>query len=180
MTVSTLNKKRLSTYLNDHLGGATGGLELAKRTASNNEGTPYGAFLALVVEEIDEDRNVLMDVMERLEITKDPLKMSLGWAMEKLGRLKPNDQLLGYSPLSRLIELEGLVIGVTGKRALWTALNETIPDHPKLADIDFPALIERAERQRSGLEDHRRAAAREAFLDEDPGTAAAASGGGDA
>jgi hypothetical protein len=99
--------------------------------------------------------------------------------MEKIGRLKPNDQLLGYSPLSRLIELEGLVIGVTGKRALWTALNETIADHPKLTDISFPALIERAERQRSGLEDHRRSTAREAFLEEPSGVAAAASTGSD-
>ena len=37
----TLHDKRLSTYLNDHLAGATGGLELVKRTASSNEGTPY-------------------------------------------------------------------------------------------------------------------------------------------
>ena len=41
---------------------------------------------------------------------------------EKLGRLKPNGQILGYSPLSRLVELETLALGITGKRSLWEAL----------------------------------------------------------
>ena len=47
----------------------------------------------------------------------------MGWTGEKLGRLKLNGQLLGYSPLSRLIELEGLMLGIAGKLAMWIALS---------------------------------------------------------
>ena len=36
------NSRLLAIYLNDHWAGATGGLELAKRTAGANEGTEYG------------------------------------------------------------------------------------------------------------------------------------------
>ena len=57
--------------------------------------------------------------MELLEVKPNPIKDAAGWTAEKFGRLKPNNSLLSYSPLSRVIELEGLVIGVTGKLALW-------------------------------------------------------------
>jgi hypothetical protein len=36
-----LDHKLLSIYLNDHLAGSTSGIELAKRSAANNRGTPY-------------------------------------------------------------------------------------------------------------------------------------------
>ena len=47
-------------------------------------------------------------------------KSAGAWTAEKFGRLKPNGQLTGYSPLSRLVELEGLKLGITGKLGLWT------------------------------------------------------------
>ena len=40
--------------------------------------------------------------------------MVAGWVAEKAGRLKLNGSLLTYSPLSRLVELEGLSLGVEG------------------------------------------------------------------
>ena len=53
MTTPPIQHKRLSTYLNDHPAGSTAGIELAKRSASSNAGTPYGDFLAGLVQEID-------------------------------------------------------------------------------------------------------------------------------
>ena len=38
--------KYLATYLNDHLGGATFGVELVRRAARENEGSELGAFLS--------------------------------------------------------------------------------------------------------------------------------------
>ncbi|MGH2986704.1 MAG: hypothetical protein ACRDLO_08460, partial [Solirubrobacterales bacterium] len=67
----------------------------------------------------------------------------------------------GYSPLSRVVELEGLVIGVTGKLALWEALRDSIGDG--LDGVDFVALGTRAQGQRTELEALRRKAAAEAF-----------------
>jgi hypothetical protein len=154
-------RKLLSTYLNDHLAGSTVAVELARRARGQNEGTPLGRFLAELTEEIEEDRETLKGVMKAVGAGEDRLKQKLAWMAEKTGRLKPNDRLFGYSPLSRVIELEGLSLGVEGKRCLWESLREV--GAPELAEFDFDALIERAARQRAGLEEHRLAAASTAF-----------------
>jgi len=151
----------LRTYLQDHHAGSTVGVELARRSAGSNEETEYGEPLARIADEIAEDRDTLERVMERLGVKANPIKDAGGWVAEKVGRLKPNNQLLGYSPLSRVVELEGLLIGVTGKLALWEALRESIGE--SLDGIDFAALGTRAEDQRSRLEELRRTAAVEAF-----------------
>ncbi len=70
--------------------------------------------------------------------------------MSDSGRLKPNGRLRGYSPLSRLDELELLQIGVVGKRRLWRALEHTHADD--LPGFDFGALAERATEQLRRLE----------------------------
>ena len=154
-------RKLLSTYLNDHLAGSTVGVELARRARGQNEGTPLGRFLEELTEEIEEDRETLKSVMKAVGAGEDRLKQKFGWIAEKTGRLKPNNRLFGYSPLSRVIELEGLSLGVEGKRSLWQALHEA--GIPELAGFDFEALIERAATQRAGLEEHRLAAAATAF-----------------
>ena len=64
-----------------------------------------------------------------------------------MGRLKPNGQLTGYSPLSRVVELEGLALGMTGKLALWKALRELVDEEPRLDAAELERLRERAERQ---------------------------------
>ena len=96
------DNKYLTIYLNDHFAGSTIGLELAKRARGSNEGTPLGAFLERLVTEIEEDRETLKRLMDEVGAKRDPLKAGGAWAAEKLGRLKLNGQLTGYSPLSRL------------------------------------------------------------------------------
>ena len=113
----------LGTYLNDHLAGSMVGVELARRARGSNEGTPLGRYLAELAGEIEEDRDSLKAVMARLDVSQDRLKVGAGWLGEKAGRLKPNNRLFGYSPLSRVIELEGLSLGVEGKRGLWRVLS---------------------------------------------------------
>jgi len=158
-----LGEDRLSIYLNDHLAGATAGANLARRAAASNEGTSYGAALASVADEIEEDRVALLGVMERLSVGHDRLKTALAWGAERAGRLKINGQLLGYSPLSRLEEIEALSLGVEGKLALWRALRGTHASDPRLADVDLDELIERARSQRRRLERQRVRAAEEAL-----------------
>ncbi len=151
----------LGTYLQDHHAGATAGVELARRTAGANEGGPYGAELASIAAEIEADRESLDAVMERLGVKPSKLKDVGGWTAEKLGRLKPNNSLLSYSPLSRVVELEGLVIGVTAKLALWESLRAALGE--RLGELDFAALAARARDQRERLEVLRRKAATEAL-----------------
>jgi len=154
---------RLGTYLNDHLGGATAGLELAKRSSGANKGTELGAFLEKLTEEIDQDRETLRSLMRTLAIGEDHVKKLAGWSLEKVGRLKPNGQLRGYSPLSRLIELEGLTGGVSAKRALWLNLERLAERDERFAAFDLPELLARADRQLAQLEQQRVSAASDAL-----------------
>jgi len=153
--------RHLTTYLNDHLGGSTAGLELAKRTRANNEGTEFEPSLARIASEIEEDREALIAMIQALGARPDPIKRAVGWAGEKLARAKPNGALIGYSPLSRLIEFEGLMLGVSGKLALWRALADAAP--PALRSFPYDELIARAEAQRAELERCRIEAARAAL-----------------
>ena len=120
--------KYLATYLNDHLLGATLGAELVRRAAGENQGSELGAFLTGLAGEIEDDRDTLLAVIGELGVKPDRLKVAAGWTGEKLGRLKPNAQLRGYSPLSPLVELEGLLIGIQGKLAMWQVLAEVAED----------------------------------------------------
>lgn len=153
----------LAIYLNDHLAGATAGRDLARRSAASNEGSSYGGFLTGLAEEIDEDRDSLLELMRVLDVRVDRLKVLGGWAAEKVGRLKLNGRLLGYSPLSRVLELEGLTLGVRGKLGLWRALSEIQPSQARLSGTELSRLAARAQGQLEGLEAHRLRAAVEAF-----------------
>ena len=154
---------RLSTYLNDHLAGSTAGVNLARRAAESNEGMSYGPVLATLAAEIQEDRQSLLDVMERLSVGQDRLKLALAWGAEKAGRLKLNGELRGYSPLSRLEELEALSLGVEGKLGLWRTLQRTRGSDPRLSGVDLDELVRRARSQRRRLENQRARAADEAL-----------------
>ncbi len=156
----------LAIYLNDHLAGSTVGVELARRARGANEGTDLGALLDRLVREIEEDRDTLGAVMDAVGAGRDHVKKAAAWVGEKAGRLKLNGQLTGYSPLSRLVELEGLNLGIEGKSRLWAALGEL--SDARLSSFDFEALVQRAERQRSEVEPFRLEAAREAFGAERP------------
>jgi hypothetical protein len=156
-------QKLLRIYVNDHSAGAFLGIELAKRCLSNNRGTPLGDFLELFVDELGEDRNELVKVIEACDFPQDRFKQAAAWTAERVGRLKLNGSLSGYSNLSRVLELEGLIMGVTGKLMLWRALKQISSGDPRVQVADLGRLIERAEEQRSGLETHHKIAATAAF-----------------
>lgn len=141
----------LAIYLNDHLAGATLGVELARRLRGSNEDDPeFGPVLTEVCAEIEADRETLKAVMDRLGVGQSKLKPLVAVFGERLGRLKLNGRLLSYSPLSRLDELELLQIGVAGKRRLWRALEHTHAG--ELPAFDLGALAERATGQLRRLE----------------------------
>ena len=153
----------LAIYLNDHLAGATVGRELSRRAAATNRDTTYGSFLDDLAREVQEDRESLLAIMRALDVRVDRLKVAGGWGAEKLGRLKLNGRLRGYSPLSRVVELEALALGVRGKLAMWRSLEMLEPQRPQLADARLSDLAARAERQLTGLEEQRLRAVAEAF-----------------
>jgi hypothetical protein len=151
---SELSRDLLPIYLNDHLAGATVGCELARRAAGSNKGTKLGDFLTEFAAEVEAHRAQLEDVMMRLGIRRDEFKVAAGWVGEKLGRLKLNGRLFEYSPLSRVVELESLIIASQGRESLWRALAVLAPDEPRIVDIDFVTLVADAETSIRALEEH--------------------------
>ena len=158
-----MNEKYLRIYMQDHLAGSTTGLELARRTSNANKGTDYGPPLAKIADEIASDRRQLENIIRDLGFGADKLKNIAAWGLEKVGRLKLNGELTSYSPLSRVVELEGLLTGITGKWGLWVALLEVAPSEPRLDATLLERLRDRAEKQRATVEELREKAAREAF-----------------
>jgi hypothetical protein len=158
--MSTVTSKYLGIYLNDHLAGSTGGLELVKRAAGEHEGTPLGAFLAGLKTEIEADRRELEAIMDQLGVTANPAKQAVAWAGEKAGRLKLNGELRGTSPLTPFIELEALSLGIEGKRLMWTGLAAAEPVAREIGPERLVRLIARAGEQREEVERHRAEQAR--------------------
>ena len=142
----------LRIYLRDHLAAAVGGRELARRTMRSNRGTPFAPVLEQLAHEIEEDRLALEQIMRRLGVSGDPIKQAAVWAFEKVARLKPNGRILEYSPLSRLIEFEGLASGIEAKRSMWGALQHVAHLDARLDPTRLGILERRAADQRSRLE----------------------------
>jgi hypothetical protein len=163
MSETTAEPTLLGIYLNDHLAGATAGLELARRTAGAHRGTEAGTTLTRLATEIQEDRAALQEIMTALEVPVRQYKVATAWAAEKVGRLKLNGRLLDRSPLSSLVELETLRLGVEGKACLWRTLLLVAKHEPRLDPSRLDALLERATSQLEALEAMRMDASAEVF-----------------
>ena len=151
----------LGVYLNDHLAGSTAGLELARRLAGAESG--WAPELTRIANEIAEDRAALQELMARLDVPVQRYKTVLAWAGEKVTRLKPNTRLAARSPLSRVIELETMLLGVEGKASGWRTLREIAKAEPRLSTAELDTLIARAREQADTLEKLRVRAVSEAL-----------------
>src|SRR3954452_6177095 len=158
-----LDSKYTPIYLNDHLAGASAGLSLAKRTLGSNRGTQFEPALERLAREIDQDRESLRQIMRALDVGEDPLKKLVPYVAERAGRLKLNGAFFSYSPLSRLVEFEGLALGITAKLALWISLQQA--GEERLADLGLPRLEARARGQQELIEEQRLEAARIALAE---------------
>lgn len=79
--------KAMDVYLNDHLTGAIGSA-LAEQLREENEGTPLGEVMASLAPQIEEDRKTLIDLMDRIGTSKNPVKQATAWVTEKATRPK--------------------------------------------------------------------------------------------
>jgi hypothetical protein len=153
----------LEIYLADHAAAARAGSELARRVARSNASSTLGEALHRLAGEIEDDRRALKRLIAELGFRESRAKEALAWAGERAGRLKLNGQIRGYSPLSRVLELEALSVGIAGKLALWQTLQSLPNVRERLRAVDLDELAERARRQRDEVEEHRRQAAVTAF-----------------
>ncbi|MFJ3965666.1 hypothetical protein [Streptomyces sp. NPDC090036] len=156
-------QRLLAIYLNDHLAGASSGVALIRRMARTHRGTPAGPPLAELAEDVSADRETLREVMTALDIPAQWSRVVVGRLAEKVGRVKLNGRLVSRSPLSDVLELEAMRIGVEGKEALWKSLAVLAGTHSHLERAAVDRLLSRARDQAAVLEGLREEAARRTF-----------------
>lgn len=158
-----LDVQTLGAYLNDHRAGATAAVNLLERLAESDSDGVDSAPLDRLRQDICEEIELLGDVMDRLDIPRDTLREVGGWMGEKLSRVRLSPAVTGSEPLSHLLEIETIKLGVHGKKSMFRALHHVAADDSRLTDFDFEALAQRAENQIDALESMRRDLAMAAF-----------------
>src|SRR5829696_4423285 len=144
-------RRYLSTYVQDHRAGAEAGVRLARRCRDHAPDPTTADELSRLVDEIDADRVSLAAIMGGLDIAPSALKNVASTTAERVGRLKLNGRLVRPSPLSVVVELEGLIGAVSVKRELWSTLTVLATD-AETSDGRLANLLARADDQRGRLQ----------------------------
>lgn len=151
-----LDRRYVEIYLNDHLAGANAVRALARRTAGALREPADRDRVKRMLGDIDADERALRTIMRRLDVPVRRRRIAAGWAAEKLGRLKLNGRLTKRSPLSDLVEIEALSLGVSADLAGWTLLRDLAETTPRLDADELDRLMGRAEGRLVRLERLRR------------------------
>ena len=153
----------LSSYLNDHLAGSVGALELLDRLIEVYQGKPLERFFSDLRREIDADQETLKGLIEKLGGKEGALRKAGAWIVEKLSRAKLQLSETREGEMGLFLALEGLALGINGKRLLWRALATASETVPRLRGPDYVTLEKRALEQRDLVETKRLEVAREVF-----------------
>ena len=155
--------KDLDSYLNDHLAGSISALELIAHWAKVHKGEPLGSFFVETEREIKADQDTLRDVMRTLGVEESKVRQAAAWAAEKVGRARLMIAGDEQGSLGLVLTLEGLIMGVTGKKLLWRAM--AAAKLPRLNIYNFEQLQGRAEQQVKRIEAERISAVCQAFAE---------------
>ena len=155
----------LSRYLQDHYVASRGELELFERSAGAQQQPHVREEVSALAREATEDRASLLAVMDALDVPCARVQEQVAVVGERVGRLKLNGTLLRRSPLSDLVELDGLAVAVRAKRAAWVALRAVASEVEALNPYHLELLIHRAEDQEARIEQLRLVVAQRIFSD---------------
>jgi len=153
----------LERYINDHLAGSAGAVDLIAAIGSANDDPTHQAFFAELGSKVEEDRTILKDLLKRVGTTDSKALQMTGTLTAKASRLKLMWEGLEPGKLGMLEALEILCLGIQGKRLLWRVLSEIAPFAPAWSDVDFEALEQEAVQQRNAVETYRLRAGVAAF-----------------
>jgi hypothetical protein len=155
----------LERYLNDHLAGSSGAVDLIAAIAKASDDPLQSDFFQDLREKVEDDREILKGLLAKIGQSDSKLLQVAGGLTEKASRLK----LLweGFEPgkLGMFEALEMLCLGIQGKRLLWTILGGIRSSIPEWSDVDFTALAQEAITQRDAVEVYRLQAGIDALVD---------------
>ena len=90
----------LETYLNDHLAGSVGAIQMLERAVDDHAGTPLGPQLADLLAGIRAAQEELRDLMRRLGYAESPIKKAGAWLAHHAGRSKSEGAAKAIWPAS--------------------------------------------------------------------------------
>ena len=168
--METMEARRyLAIYLNDHLAAAAAGVGRAHALARAHRGRPGEERLRRLAGEITADRGALLAITKALGLPVRRYKTLAASAAERAGRLKFNGRVSSRSPLSDVVEIEALRMGVEGKASLWRTLLALADQEPGLRTSELERLLARATDQIELLEDLHKDAVARTFVRADTG-----------
>lgn len=155
--------EELIKYLNDHLAGSVGALELLDRLIEAYEGKPLANFFQKLRADIHQDQEQLKELIQKMGVEEGAVRKAGAWIAEKLSRAKIELNESSKKDPGLFLALEALVLGITGKRSLWRALRAASQTVPQLARLDYTGLEKRAIEQCERVEAKRLEMARTVF-----------------
>ena len=144
--------ENLTSYLNDHLAGSVGALELVDRLLETYEGKPLQFFFQELRGDIQEDQEKLQELIQKLGATESAVRKAGAWLVEKFSRAKMPLGRSSEEEIGLFLALEALALGISGKRFLWHALEAASKVVPQLARLDYVGLEKRAKEQGDRVE----------------------------
>jgi hypothetical protein len=143
----------LTTYLNDHLGGAQVAIQVLESMREQHDDPRFREFARNLIPEIQADDVALRSIVEKIGASPSTAKRAGGWLLEKAARLKLGHT--GSTNFETFESLELLALGIFGKLSLWKALQSASKRDHRLHQFDFDDLILRAEQQYEQVERQR-------------------------
>ena len=149
-SASTQRRQALIAYLRDHLSGSDVAVAVVHRLVSTDHSAADRPLFQRLAKEFEEDRSVVRALLNELGASGRSIKRAAGVASGATLSVTA-----GGAPgeLSLLRTLEGLSIGVQGKRCMWRAL-QNLRTSP--SGMDFAELEAKAIRQWEAIEERRR------------------------
>ncbi len=144
----------IEIYLNDHLAGATAGVDLVKSAAERHDGE-MGEFFQQLADEISADYNTLSSLMATMNARGSGVKEVFAKAGSEIADSKFSGDSANDPDFGTFLTLETLSIGVEGKLCMWKALKIVEDNHAELKSTNIDKLVERAQSQRDRLEGKR-------------------------
>lgn len=153
----------LSTYLHDHLAGSHFAIQLLESLRDQYPDNEPGTLAAALLAEISEDQNTLQEIVDRVGRSPVDLTQAAGWFAEKASQFKLHRDHTGIG-IGTFEALEALMLGISGKLALWRALPIIREADSRIPEQDFEKLATRARDQFARVEEQRLRTARYTFL----------------
>jgi hypothetical protein len=144
----------LATYLHDHLAGSHFAITLLEALREQHSKESLADFAQALAADVKQDQETLQGIIDRVGKAHLDWPETAGWFVEKasLLKLQRNDSEGGIGTFEAL---ETLTLGIRGKLALWQVLPVIRKVDPRVPDIDYGKLAERAEEQYARAEERR-------------------------